>query len=298
MNLHLRQVAAVHEVLGGDHERTLQRHDSDLVAAVQTDLEQIHLSGRQLLVRVDVSEAPRDRRKDGQDVSLGRQGGSVTKALLLESGIQSLLPHDLGRVVKGTRQSLPARHLLPALGSAKVDLHAGMELAQRSVEELAGRVGAAVRCGTLVDLGSGGKLTLQEGRDGLGHDVGDEEGSALLDDLGPRRVVHKLVAPVLLGIAKVEGDEVVEDDVLVGGVGVRVPDGSDLVHGAVEEGGVHLGEEGLNCSHFCSHEKTVGCGGCGCRKTATISVGRMSDNQLFLIKTRQGRHARQDQMVV
>jgi hypothetical protein len=77
-----------------------------------------------------------------------------------------------------------------------------------------------------------------------------------------------------------------------------VPDGSDLVHGAVEEGGVHLGEEGLNCSHFCSHEKTVGCGGCGCRKTATISVGRMSNNQLFLIKTRQGRHARQDQMVV
>ena len=223
------------------------------MAPLQTDLEEIHLGGRQLLVRVDVGEAPRDRWEDSQNVSLCHQGGSVTEALHLESGIQSLLSHDLRRVIKGAIQSLSARHLLPALGSAEVDLHASMELAQRSVEELAGRVGAAVRCGTLVDLGSGGKLTLQECRDSLGHDVGNEEGSALLHDLCPRRVVHNLVAPVLLGIAKMEGDEVVEDDLLVGGVGVRVPDGSDLVHGAVEEGGVSLGEEGLNCGDGVRH---------------------------------------------
>ena len=226
------------------------------MALVKADLQQIHLCRREVLVSVDVREAPDHGGKDGQDVSLSRQLGSIAEALLLQSGGHPSGAELWRRVIKGTRQSLPARHLLPALGSAEVDLHASMEFAQRSVEELAGGVGAAVGRGTLIHLGSGRKLTLQEAVDLLGRLVGDEEGHLLLGlgrggGGGRRGIIPRVL---VVRVRHDQGvDEILEDDLLVGGVGVRVPDGGDLVHGAVEEGGVHLGEVGLNCGDGVRH---------------------------------------------
>jgi len=225
------------------------------MALVKADLQQIHLCRREVLVSVDVSKAPDHGGKDGQDVSLGRQLGSIAEALLLHSGGHPSGAELRRRVIKGASQSLSARHLLSALGSAEVDLHAGVELAKRSVEELAGRIRAAVGRGTLIHLGSGRKLTLQEAVDLLGRLVGDEEGHLLLGlglgGGGRRGIIPRVL---VVRVRHDQGvDEILEDDLLVGGVGVRVPDGGDLVHGAVEEGGVHLGEVGLNCGDGVRH---------------------------------------------
>ena len=260
-NLHLGQIAGVHEVGGDDLQTALQRSNTKFGTALQTDLQQIHVSRGECTVGVDVGEAPLHGGEDGQDVSLGRDLRSVAEALLLQSGRQPRSA-DLGRrVIKGTRQSLPARHLLSAVGTSEVDLHASVELAQRSVEELAGRVGAAVAEGAGSDalLVSSGKLTLQEAADLLGHLVGDEEGLLLLHDGdlirgggGGRLVPRVLILVVLRGQEEVV-DEELEDGLLVGGGRVGLHDGDNLVHGVVEEGGADLGEEGLNCGDGVRH---------------------------------------------
>ena len=154
-------------------------------------------------------------------------------------------------MVKGTRQSLPAGHLLAALGAAEVDLHAGVELAQRAVEELARRIGAAVPAGALVHT-LVREVAGAEGDNGLGGDVGHEGGrSPLLQDGRGTAGTHVLVPGVL--VVDVDGheavDEVLEDGRLVGVGRVGLPDGDNLLHGGVEEGGAGLREARLNYRH-------------------------------------------------
>jgi len=259
-NLHLRQVAAVHEVGRDDLETSLQRMDAYLGTALQTDLQQIHLCRREVLIRVDVREAPDHGGEDRQDVSLCRQLRSVAVALLLQSSSGAGGADLCGRVVKGARQSLSARHLLSALRASEVDLHASMEFAQRSVEEEAGRVGAAVAEGAGSDLGSSGKLVLQEAVDLLGRLVGDEEGLLLLHDGdlsggegGGGRLVPRVVVVVVLRGQEERLDKEVADSLLVGGGWEGLHDGNDLLHGSVEEGGADLGEVGLNCGDGVRH---------------------------------------------
>jgi len=259
-NLHLRQFSAVHEIRRHDLKTSLQRSNRDLVTALQTDLQQIHLGRGEVLVGVDVREAPDHGGEDRQDVSLSRQLRSVAEALLLQTSGRPSGAKLSRRVVKGTRQSLPARHLLSALRASEVDLHASVELAQRSVEELAGRVGAAIAEGAGSDaLLVSGELTLQEAADLLGHLVGDEVGDRRRNgDLvrgggrGRKLVPRVLVSVDLRGQEKVV-DEELEDGLLVGGGRVSLHEGDNLLHGVVEEGGANLGEVGLNCGDGVRH---------------------------------------------
>ena len=259
-NLHLGHVAAVHEVCGDDLETALQGSNTELVTALQTDLQQIHVSRGEVLVCVDIGKAPRHGGEDSQDVSLSGQLRSKAEALLLQSCGQPRSADLRRRVIKGTRQSLAAGHLLSALGSSEVDLHASVEFAQRSVEELAGRVGAAVAKGAGSDaLLVSWELTQQEAADLLGHLVGDEVGDRSgRGDLvgggggGGGLVPRVLVSVDLRGQEKVV-DEELEDSLLVGGGRVSLHDGDNLLHGVVEEGGADLGEEGLNCGDGVRH---------------------------------------------
>ena len=158
-------------------------------------------------------------------------------------------------MVKGTRQSLPAGHLLAASRAVEVDLHAGVELAERAVEELAGRVGAAVSAGARSDA-LVGELGGAEGGDLVGDGVRDE-GAGLLKD-GARGGVGNLLVPRVLfvhGGHEEVVDHVEEENGLVGGVGVGLPDGDDLIHGGVEEGGADLREVRLDCGHSCSDSR-------------------------------------------
>jgi len=259
-NFHRRQIPRVHEIRRHDLETSLQRNDLQLVAALQTDLEQIHVLLRQVLVCVDVREAPDHGGEDSQDVSLSRQPRSEAEALLLQTSGRPSGAKLSRRVVKRTRQSLSARHLLSALGSSEVDLHASVELAQRSVEELADGGGAAVAAGACCDaLLVSGELTLQEEADLLGHLVGDEVGDRRRHgDLvrgggrGRKLVPRVLVSVDLRGQEKVV-DEELEDGLLVGGGRVSLHEGDNLLHGVVEEGGANLGEVGLNCGDGVCH---------------------------------------------
>ena len=187
-------------------------------------------------------------------------------------------------MVKGTRQSLPAGHLLAASRAVEVDLHPRVELAERAVEELAGGVGAAVSAGARSDA-LVGELGGAEGGDLVGDGVRDE-GAGLLKD-GARGGVGNLLVPRVLfvhGGHEEVVDHVEEENGLVGGVGVGLPKGDDLIHGGVEEGGADLREVRLDCGHSCSDSRRKleqrEVGGVMTSATTTILMG-IQHNQFF-----------------
>ena len=161
-------------------------------------------------------------------------------------------------MVKGTGGALAAEHRLAEAGvrgairkaAAVVRVLSSVESADGAVEEGTLRVRAHVVSAAVGNarLGEG---VLKEGDDIGRHDVGDE-GRLLLEDSCRLRRGSVLVPSVL--VVGVDGresvDEVLEDDLLVGSSRVGLPEGGDLFHGVVEEGGVDLGQVRLNCGHF------------------------------------------------
>ena len=122
-----------------------------------------------------------------------------------------------------------------------------MEVADGPVEELAGLVGALVVAEAVVDARLG-EESLLEALDLVGDDVGDEEG--LLDISDHRR--HGVAdhgVPCVLHVVRSRQetvDEELEEDLLVGSRWKGLPEGDELLHGVVEEGGADLGEVRLN----------------------------------------------------
>jgi len=161
-------------------------------------------------------------------------------------------------VVKGTRGALFAEHGLAEArvgcsilkASAVVRVLSSVESADWTVEEGTLRVGARVVSAAVGNarLGEG---VLKEGNDLGRHDVGDDARDLLVarSSVARRHGGAYLVIPGVVRDHEAV-DEVGEDRLLVGSGRVGLPDGSDLLHGVVEEGGVHLGQAELNCGHF------------------------------------------------
>jgi len=251
------------KVVGDDGEAILQRNYGKS-GAVQADLEEIHLLGVEMSVGVDISEAPLESK--GDEISLSRQRRREAEAILLEDSLLPRRANLSGRVVRVAVDSVFAehRHLVPGVRLA--DLLAGLRVRDKeelavvgllssvegtdvTVEEGTLRVGARVVSAAVGDarLGEG---VLKEGDDLGRHDVGHEAGDLLLRDVARRHGGAYLVVPGVV-IRHHEGvDEVGEDDLLVGSRRVGLPEGSDLLHGSVEKGGIGLGQARLNCGHF------------------------------------------------
>jgi len=252
-NLNLLHVAGVHEVLSDDLEPPLEWENAKGGRALQADLEQVHVGGRESTVGVDVREAPLDGGEDSQDVGLGLEDGSELEALLLDARVDPRLAHLLRRVVKGAGVALPAEHRLAEAGvrgavgkaSAVVRVLASVEVADVPVEELARLVGALVVTRAVVDADLGEERLL-EALDLVGDDVGDEEG--LLDISDHRRHgVADLVVPGVVVRGRQEAvDEELEEDLLVRSRWKGLPEGDELLHGVVEEGGADHGKVRLN----------------------------------------------------
>ena len=157
-------------------------------------------------------------------------------------------------MVKGAGVALPAEHghaiarVHGTVGeaSAVVGVLAGVEVADGPVEELAGLVGAlvVVRAGENALLG---EESLLEALDLVRDDVGDEVG---LLDVGCGHGVASGHEPCVLLVVhsrhEVACDDGHGDDLLVAEGRVGLPEGDDLLHSGVEEGGADLGEVRLN----------------------------------------------------
>ena len=210
----------------------------------------------------DIGEAP--LQSEGDEIGLSGQSRCEAEAILLENGHLPRRANLSGRVVKGTR-GLAAEHGLLPVGVRLADLLVALldeeelavvrvlssvESADWTVEEGALRVRARV-VSAAVGTARLGEGVLKEGDDIGRHDVGDE-GRLLLEDSCRLRRGSVLVPSVL--VVGVDGresvDEVLEDDLLVGSRRVGLPEGGDLLHGVVEEGGIGLGQARLNCGHF------------------------------------------------
>ena len=253
-DLHLRHEAGILKVVRQNREATLQRKDGKS-RALQADLEEIHLLSGKMSIGVDISEAP--LQSEGDEIGLGRQRRREAEAILLENSHLPRRANLGGSVVKGTRGALSAEHGLAEAGvrgavreaSAVVRVLSSVEGADGTVEEGARRVGARVVSAAV------GNARLWEGvlkeGDNLGrHDVGDEVGVLL--GVARRHGRHGGAYLVVPGVVRDHEavDEVGEDRLLVGSGRVGLPDGGDLLHGVVEEGGVSLGQAELNCGHF------------------------------------------------
>ena len=79
-DLLLLQEASVLEVVGDNREATLQR-DYGKSGAVQADLKQIHLLGRQMSIGVDIGEAP--LQSEGDEIGLSGQSRCEAEAILV-----------------------------------------------------------------------------------------------------------------------------------------------------------------------------------------------------------------------
>ncbi len=254
-NLGLGQVAGIHKVVGDDGEATLERNNRKS-GALQADLQQIHLLGRQMSVGVDIGEAP--LQSEGDEISLSRQSRREAEAILLENSHLPRRTNLGGRVVKGTRGALAAEHGLAKArirgairkAAAVVSVLSGVESADRAVEEGTRRVGARVVTAAVGNARLG-EAVRKEGDDLRRHDVGDEGSNNLLRDVARRHggSASDLVVPGVV-VNHEAVDEVGEDHLLVGSRGVGPPEGGDLLHGVVEEGGIGLGQARLNCGHF------------------------------------------------
>ena len=217
-----------------------------------------------MVVGVDVRKAPLQSK--GDEISLGRQNRRPLEAILLENGHLPRRANLSGRVVKGAGGTLPAEHRLAKAGvrgtvrkaAAVVGVLSRMESADRTVEEGTCRVRARVVPAAVRNT-SLGEAVLQEGGDLRRHDIGHEVRDLLLRHVGRRRdrgtnlLVPRVVIPC---VGDAGGDheavhEVHVQHLLVGSSRVGLPEGGDLLHGGVEEGGVSRRQARLNCGHFC-----------------------------------------------
>ena len=223
--------------------------------ALQADLQQVHLLGRQMVVGEDISEAPLE--SEGDEIGLGRQSRREAEAILLENCHLPGRTNLSGRVIEGTRGTLFAEHRLAEArvgcsilkAATVVRVLSGVESADGAVEEGTLRVRALVVTAAVGNarLGEG---VLKEGDDIRRHDVGHEGADdLLLRDVARRHGGTYLVVPGVVRDHEAV-DEVREDHLLVGSRQICHPDGGDLLHGVVEEGGVSLGQAELNCGHF------------------------------------------------
>jgi len=253
--------ACVAEVVRNNREASLQRNKRKS-RALKADLQQIHLVGGEMSIGIDIGEAP--LQSEGDKIGLSRQNRREAEAILLENGGLPRRANLGGRVVKGTRGALSAEHGLSEAGvrgavrkaAAVVRVLSGVESADGAVEEGTGRVRARVVSAAVGNAGLG-EGVLKEGDDLGRHDVGHEEVDLLLRHVARRHGGAYLLVPgvVIPCVGDAGGhhegvDEVLEDHLLVGSGRVGLPEGGDLLHGVVEEGGVGLGQARLNCGHF------------------------------------------------
>ena len=254
IHLLLLHETSILKVVRSDRESTLEGNKGKS-GAVQGDLEEIHLLGRQMVIGVDIGEAPLE--SEGDKIGLSGQNGSKLEAILVENGHLPGRTNLSGSVVKGTRGALAAEHGLAEAGvrgaireaATVVGVLSCVEGADGAVEEGTLRVRARVVSAAVGNarLGEG---VLKEGDDLGRHDVGDEVRDLLLRHVARRHGGTYLVVPGVV-VRHHEGvDEVHVDHLLVGSRRVGPPEGGDLLHGSVEKGGIGLGQARLNCGHF------------------------------------------------
>ena len=224
-------------------------------------------------IGVDIGEAPLQSK--GDEIGLSRQKRRELEAILVENGHLPRHANLGGSVVRVAVDSVFAEHghlvsrvrladLLVALLDeeelAVVSAHSSVEGADVAVEE--GALGVRARVvSAAVGNARLGEGILKEGDDIGRHDIGHESANDLPSMVDRRHGgaasvgdASNLVVPrVVVGDAGGHHeavDEVGEDDLLVGSRRVGLPEGSDLLHGVVEEGGIGLGQARLNCGHF------------------------------------------------
>ena len=217
-------------------------------------------------IGVDISKAPLESK--GDEIGLSRQKRRELEAILVENGHLPRHANLGGSVVRVAVDSVFAEHGLAEArvraaireAATVVSAHSSVEGADVTVEEGARRVGAHVVSAAVGNarLGEG---ILKEGDDIGRHDIGHESANDLPSMVDRRHGgaasvgdASNLVVPrVVVGDAGGHHeavDEVGEDDLLVGSRRVGLPEGSDLLHGVVEEGGIGLGQARLDCGHF------------------------------------------------